>query len=115
MVQITQASVARNKALRGLAVSVILREGETVESDFFEIKDALLDWERTHGKTAASISMEYRTPDSSRQQIENFWLAKIESDPLIRRVFVSVGEVGLCLITEDGRNIRQIGFELGSR
>jgi hypothetical protein len=85
MVEITQASVARDKALRGLAVSVVLRDGETVESDFHEIKDALLEWERTHAKSAASISLEYRTPDSSWQQIEDFWLAKIESDSLCWR------------------------------
>ena len=101
--------------MHGLAISVVLRDGETVESDFYEIKDALLDWERTHGKTAASISIEYRTPDSSRQQIEDFWLAKIDRDCLIRTVFSSVGEVELCLMTPEGRNIRQIAFELGSR
>ena len=79
-----------------------------------ETKDALLEWERTHGKTAASISLEYRTPDSIRQQIEDFWLAKIAGDSLIRTVFASVGEVELCLMTPDGRNIRKIGFQLGS-
>jgi hypothetical protein len=115
MVQITEGSVARDKALHGLAISVSFREGETVEADFFEIKDALLDWQRTRGKAASSILIEYRVPDSSRQQVEDFWLAKLDSDHLIRTAFASVGEVELCLMTPDGKNIHQIGFELGHR
>jgi hypothetical protein len=115
MVKIIEASVAGDKALRGLAVSVSLLEGETVESDFYAIKDALVAWQRTYGKCASSVLIEYRTSDSSRQEIENFWLAKFDSDHLIRKLFATVEEAVLCLMTRDGRNVRQIGFEGGDR
>jgi hypothetical protein len=111
MVQIHEASVAGDKTLRGLAVSVSLREDETVESDFYQIKDALLNWSRTHGKTAGAVSIEYRVPASSRQQIEDFWLARIHNDHLIQTMFSNV-KVTLCLMNPDGKEIRQIGFEL---
>jgi hypothetical protein len=111
MVKITEATVARDKALHGLAISVSLLEGETVESDFYAIKDALVAWQQAHGSLASSVLIEYRTPDSSRQEIEAFWLAKFESDHLIRKLFATVDDVVLCLMTLDGRDVRQIGFE----
>jgi hypothetical protein len=115
MVQITEALVAQDKAARGLAVSVSLGDDETVETDFYPIKDALLQWKRTHGKAASSVLIEYRTPDSSRQQIEDFWLGKIDNDHFIRELFFGIREVTLCIMNRDGRDIRQIGFELGER
>jgi hypothetical protein len=115
MVHITEASVAGEKALRGLAVSVSLRDGETVESDFYRIKDAMLDWKRMHDTTATAMLIEYHAPDSTWQQIENFWHARIDSDHLVRSVFFSVRKVTLCLMSPDGRDIRQVGFELGDR
>jgi hypothetical protein len=111
MVKITEGSVARDKALHGLAVLVSLLDGETVESDFYTIKDALVAWQQTHGNFASSVLIEYRTSDSSRQEIEAYWLAKFQSDHLIRKLFATVDEVVLCLMTHDGRNVRQIGFE----
>src|ERR1041385_554352 len=115
MVTITEASVAGDKALRGLAVLVSLRNGETVESDFYQIKDAMLDWKRTHAATATNMLIEYHAPQSSWQAIEDFWHARIDSDHLVRSVFFSVREVTLCLMSPDGRDIRQVGFELGDR
>ena len=113
MVQITEASVAGDNALRGLSASVSLRDGEVVESGFYHIKDAMLDWKRTHGATAATMLIEYHAPKSSWKEIEDFWHARIDSDHLVRSVFFSVREVTLCLMSPDGREIRQVGFELG--
>jgi hypothetical protein len=108
MVQITEASVAGDKALRGLAASVSLRDGETVESDFYQIKDAMLDWKHAHGVAAANMLIEYHASKSSWQAIEQFWHARIDSDHLVRSVFCSVREVTLCFMSPDGREIRQV-------
>ena len=113
MVRITEASVAGDKALRGLAASVSLRDDETVESDFSRIKDGMLDWKRTHGTAAAAMLIEYCAPKLSSQEIEDFWRAKIDSDHLVRSVFFSIREVELRLMSPDGRDIRSVGFELG--
>lgn len=115
MVTITEASVAEDKALRGLAVSVSLRDGETAESDFYQIKDAMLDWKRTHGTIATNMLVEYCAPQSSWQAIEDFWHARIDSDHLVRSVFFSVREVTLCLMSSDCKDIRQVNFEFGDR
>ena len=106
MVTITEASVAGDKALRGLAVSVSLRDGETVESDFYQIKDAILDWKSTHNATATNMLIEYHAPQSSWQTIEDFWHARIDSDHLVRSVFFGVRAVTLCLMSPDGKDIR---------
>ncbi len=115
MVQITEASVTGDKALRGFAASVSIREGETAETDFYQIKGAMLDWKRTHGAIASNMLIEYYAPKSSWEAIENFWHARIDSDHLVRSVFFSVREVELCLMSPDGRDIRSVGFELGGR
>jgi hypothetical protein len=113
MVTITEASVAGDKALRGLAASVSLGEGETVESDFYKIKDAMLDWKRTYGTAATDMLIEYHAPKSNWKVIEDFWHARIDSDHLIRSVFLSVRKVTLCVMSPDGRDIRQLDFESG--
>lgn len=113
MVTITETSVAGDKSLRGLAASVSLGDGETAQSDFYQIKDAILDWKRTHGATATNMLIEYHAPKSNWQAIEDFWHARIDGDQLVRSVFFSIRGVTLSLMTPDGSEIRQVGFELG--
>jgi hypothetical protein len=115
MVTITEASVAGDKALRGLAVSVSLGNNETAESEFYQIKDAMLEWKRIHSKIATNMLIEYHAPKSNWQTIEDFWRAKIDSDHLVHSVFFSVREVTLSFISPNGREIRRVGFELGER
>ena len=111
MVTITEGLTGRDKALYGLAISVALREGETLQSEFYQIKDALLNWQRSRGAACGALNMEYQVAESSRQQVEDFWAAKLESDHLLRSVFANLGEVELSLSTPDGRNTKNIGFE----
>ncbi len=111
MVTITEGLTGRDKALYGLAISVALREGESLQSEFYQIKDALLDWQRSRGAACGALNMEYQVAESSRQQVVDFWAAKIENDHLLRSIFAKIGEVGLSLSAPDGRNIKKIGFE----
>ena len=59
------------------------------------------------------MELEYQAEESIGSQIEQFWLAKLGTDQLIRSVFEAIGKVELCLITQTGSNIKRIGFELG--
>ena len=111
MVTITEGSAGRDKGAYGLAVSVALAEHESLESDFYQIKDALLEWQRSRGRACGALSIEYQVAESSRHQVEGFWLAKINKDHLIRSVLGSIHDVELSLITPDGRSIKKIGFE----
>jgi hypothetical protein len=114
-VTITETAVAGDKALRGLAASVVLGDGETMESDFYQIKDKMLDWKRLHGMSATNMLIEYHAPKSSWQRVADFWRARIDSDHLVQSVFFSVKEVTLSFMSPDGRDLRQVGFEPGDR
>ena len=114
MVQITEASVAGDKTLCGLVASISLADGETVELDFYHIKDAMQDWKRAYGAAVGNILIEYRAPKSSWQGIEDFWLSKVDGDQAVRAVFLSVKEVTLCLMSPDGKDIRQVNFQPGA-
>jgi hypothetical protein len=61
------------------------------------------------------LEIEYQAGESSWQQIEQFWVNKSATDPLIRSLFESVGNVDICMVTPTGSNIRRIGFELGTK
>ena len=113
MVKIVRGLAASNKALKGLAVTVTFQGGDSVQTEFYSVKDALLDWQRTQDQSCAALELEYIAEESSWQQIEAFWLARIDRDNLIRSLFESVGKVELCLVAPAGRNIKKIGFELG--
>ena len=115
MVKIVRGLAASNKALKGLAVTVTFQGGESVQTEFYSVKDALLDWQRAQGQACAALELEYIAEESSWQQIEAFWLARIDRDHLIRSLFESVGKVELCLVAPAGNNIKKIGFELGGR
>ena len=114
MIKLVEGVAASNKALKGLALKVTFGEGETVQTEFYRVKDALLDWRRAHGAGCGALEIEYQADESSWPQIEQFWVNKTNTDPLIRSVFESVGNVDLCLVTPTGSNIRRIGFELGT-
>jgi len=115
MITVKEGLVARNKALYGLAISVILQEGESVESEFYPIKDALLTWQRSRDKACRALTIEYEVPKSSRKEIEDFCVAKFEHDQSIQSLFASVGEVNISMLTPDGSDIRSIGFEVGGQ
>ncbi|MCX6923820.1 MAG: hypothetical protein NT154_11535 [Verrucomicrobia bacterium] len=95
-------------------MKVTFVEGETVQTEFYRVKDALLDWRRAHGTGCGALEIEYQADESSWPQIEQFWVGKTNADPLIRSVFENVGNVDLCMVTPTGSNIRRIGFELGT-
>ena len=114
MIKLVEGIAARNKALKGLALQVTFGEGETVQTEFYRMKDVLLDWQRAHNAGCGALEIEYQTDESSWPQIEQFWFSKTNADPLIRSVFESVGHVDLCMVTPNGNNIRRIGFELGT-
>ncbi len=113
MIKLVEGIAARSKALKGLAVRVTFQEGETVQTEFYHLKDALLDWQRAHGAGCGALEIEYQVNESSWPQIEQFWVSKTNTDPLVRSVFESVGNVDLCMVSPTGSNIRRIGFELG--
>ena len=111
MITVTEGLMVRGKAPYGLVISVALREGESLQSEFYQIKDALLDWQRSRGAACGALNMEYQVAESSRQQVVDFWHARIENDHLIQSVFANIGEVELSLSTPDGRNTKKVGFE----
>jgi hypothetical protein len=114
MIKLVEGIAASNKALKGLALKVSFQEGETVQTEFYGVKDALLDWQRVHGASCGALEIEYQADESRWRQIEQFWVSKTSTDPLIRSLFESVGNVNLCMVTPTGSNIRTIGFELGT-
>jgi hypothetical protein len=114
MIKLVEGIAASNRALKGLALKVTFEEGETVQTEFYRVQDALLDWQRAHGLIGGALEIEYQVDESSWPQIEQFWVSKTNTDPLIRSVFESVGNVDLCMVTPTGSNIRRIGFELGT-
>jgi len=113
VIKIVEGLAASNKALKGLAVAVSFQPGENVQSEFYRVKDALLDWKRLRGGACAALEIEYQAEESIWIEIEQFLLAKLQTDQLIRSVFEAIGNVELCLITQTGSSIKRIGFELG--
>ena len=113
MIRIVEGLAASNKGRKGLAVTVTFQEGESVETEFYPVKDALLDWRRSRGEHCAALELEYQTEESSWQQIEEFWVTKTDTDWIIRSLFESVGKVDLRLVTPTGSKIKRIGFEVG--
>jgi hypothetical protein len=114
MIKLVEGIAASNKALKGLALKVTFGEGETVQTEFYRVKDALLDWLRAQDAGCGALEIEYQAEESSWPQIEQFWVSKTNTDPLIRSVFKSVGNVDLCMVTPTGGNIRRIGFEMAT-
>jgi hypothetical protein len=114
MMKLVEGIAAGNKALKGLAVKVTIQASETVHTEFDRVKDALLDWPRTHGAACGALEIEYEAGESSWPQIEQFWVNKSAADPVIQALLKRVGNFDLCRVTPAGDNIRRIGFELGA-
>jgi hypothetical protein len=115
MIKLVEGIAASDTGLKGLALKVTFQEGETVQTEFYRVKDALLDWQRAHGAGCGALEIEYEADESSWPQIEQFWVSKTSADPLIRSLFESVGNVDLCMATPTGSNTTRIGFALGTK
>ncbi len=113
MIKVMEALVAGDETRKGLAVSVAFKGAENVESEFNAVKDSFLDWQRSRGKNCEEVELEYQVDESTWDQIEAFWVAKLNEDHLIGSFFASVGVVVLSLVTPAGNKIKRIGFELG--
>jgi hypothetical protein len=115
MIKVIEGKSASNKALKGLAVTVTFQAGENVQTEFGAVKEALLNWWRSHGEACAALELEYRAGEDSWSQIEQFWVARLDTDESIRSLFEKLGDVDLCLLNPTGNNIKRIGFELGEK
>jgi hypothetical protein len=114
MIKLIEGIAASNKNLKGLALKVTFQEGDTAHTEFDLVKDALLDWQRTHGAACGALEIEYQAHESGWAQIEQFWVNKSKTDPLIQALLQRVGYFDLCMVTPTGNKIRRIGFELGA-
>ena len=70
MIKVVEGVAASNKAQKGLAIQVTFQEGESVQSEFYRVKDALLDWQRLRGTACAALELEYQAEESAWQEIE---------------------------------------------
>src|SRR5579864_5057090 len=114
VIKLVEGIAASNKALKGLAVKVTFQAKETVHTEFEPVKDALVNWLRTHGAACGALEIEYEAGESSWEEIERFWVNKSAADPAIHALLQKVGNFELCLVTPAGDNIRRIGFEHGA-
>jgi hypothetical protein len=111
MITTTEGLAARDKALYGLAVCVTFEDGESPQSDFYEIKDRVLDWHRSRGSQCGGLKIEYHIPRAQWQAVEDFWAPRVASDHLMRDVFSRIAEVEITLLTPTGNEIKSIAFE----
>ncbi len=52
------------QGLEGLAVTISFQEGESVQPEFYRVKDALLDWKRSRGEPCGALELEYQADKS---------------------------------------------------
>ncbi|SRR5260221_13983650 len=114
MIKLVEGVAASNKALKGLGLRVTIQEGDTVVAEFDRVRHALLDWHRTHGAACGALEIEYQAHESSWPEIEQFWVNKNETDPVIQALLQQIGSIDLCMVTPTGKNIRRIEFEFGA-
>jgi hypothetical protein len=114
MIKLVEGIVGSDKTKKGLALKVTFQEGEAIQTEFYQVKDALLAWQRAHGASCGALEIEYQADETNWPYIEEFWLTKTSTDLLIRSLFENVGNVDLCMVTPAGNNIRRISFEVGA-
>lgn len=114
MIKLIEGIAAGNTGKKALAIKVILQNDELLQTEFYQIKDSLLAWNRVHGSNCGGLEIEYQADETIWPQIEQFWIERASMDPLIRSLFENVGHIDLCMMTPEGRNVRTIGFEVGA-
>ena len=94
----------------GLNIAVALQEGETPESDFEEIHETLTDWQQTRGQACHDLTLAYDAEEEQWDEIVQFWLHIMETDPFVGSFCLQLGEVTLELVTPDGLRSQELSL-----
>jgi hypothetical protein len=111
MVKILERFVADHSVPSNLSISVAVREDENDVAEFARVKDALLQWQSSRDTGLDTLAIEIETEEVRRHETLNLFLNIVsEIDPRIDRLYKSVKEVEISLVSPSGRRIKKLGF-----
>jgi hypothetical protein len=89
-----------------LAITIALEEGKTIESEFAEAKQALLQWHGRRGKRATTVMFAIVGGPQELSGAEQFLAEACRDDPELAPVLQSLS-AEVALLDEDGNPVKE--------
>jgi hypothetical protein len=90
----------------GMGISVTFRPGETVQTEFPHIKEALVNWHCSRGDACRDLMMAFTADAALHQEIIDYVTSVALQDEFLNRFCAKMRKLQFCVLTPDGKSER---------
>jgi hypothetical protein len=111
MIRVVEKLATEEQTPNRLSVSVAAGEGETSAAVFSDVKEALLEWQRSGRSTRGILEIEIQTEESmSMSALQEFMNTVSATDPQIYEFYRGLKDATVRTVSPSGKRIKTIGF-----
>ena len=100
------------RELQGVGLTVSVRPGDSVETQFGLMVDTLYQWYKKYGDACEEFSVGFVGSPEEHEALMKCLLALVEQEEPLRPLFVRLGQVEIAFISRDGIVVKESNLKI---
>jgi hypothetical protein len=102
------------RELQGVGLTVSIRPGDSVETQFGLMVDTLYQWYKKYGNACEEFSVGFVGSPEEHEALMNCLLTLIQQEEPLRPLFARLGQVAIAFISKDGIVVKESNLKIDS-
>jgi hypothetical protein len=102
------------RELQGVGLTVSIRPGDSVETQFGLMVDTLYQWYKKYGDACEQFNVGFVGSAEEHEALMKCLLALVEQEEPLRPLFVRLGQVEVAFISRDGIVLKESNLKIDS-
>ncbi len=102
------------RELQGVGLTVSIRPGDTVETQFGLMVDTLYQWYKKYGDACEEFSVGFVGSPEEQEALMNSLLTLIQQEEPLRPLFARLGSVAVAFVARDGTVVKESNLKIDS-
>jgi hypothetical protein len=100
------------RELQGVGLTVSIRPGDSVETQFGLMVDTLYQWYKKYGDACEEFSVGFVGSPEEHEALMTCLLALIQQEEPLRPLFVRLGQVAVAFVSRDGTVMKESNLKI---
>ena len=115
MVKAGRRTIQKNgRELQGVGLTVSVRPGDTVETQFGLMVDTLYQWYKKYGDACEEFSVGFVGSPVEHEAMMNCLVMLIQQEEPLRPLFARLGQVTVAFVAHDGTVLKESNLKIES-
>src|SRR4051794_16427988 len=92
----------------GMGFSVTFQPGETIQSEFRHIKEALVNWQHSRAESCHNLMLAFTADEARHQEIIDYVQWAVQNEEFLSAFLAKLRKVQYCVLMPDGKSERLV-------